>query len=392
MSRNRHISRRCFLESGLLAAAVYSGSGCSSLNKRRPALKDVFDSYLDAKTGARVYNLTPGPAQDQVVYQTHPMWTPGMEYLLFHSDRSGIPTQIHAVEMHTGEIRPIVNERCGPSAMAWRTGVLYYLRNRDIFAVDVAEAFRQSATARYVGGLPAECLAPYGGITVDAHENTLYAGAAFNDEQHWGILAMDLAGGAAHRVVTVDFQVGHPQANPYVPGEILFCHETGGDAPQRTWFVRADGSGLRPFYKETYGEWVTHEVWWGSDKVIFTIWPYDDPHKELPHGIACANRQTGPDGAMEILSQYPAWHAHGSLDRKWAMGDDFDRNLWLINMATKERRLLTQGHLGKGFQTHPHASFSPDGRGIVFTSSRNSTEDIFFVELPPWETLPPPNA
>ena len=35
-----------------------------------------------------------------------------------------------------------------------------------------------------------------------------------------------------------------------------FCWETGGKAPQRTWTVMADGSGLRPLYPEAPYEWV----------------------------------------------------------------------------------------------------------------------------------------
>ena len=61
--------------------------------------------------------------------------------------------------------------------------------------------------------------------------------------------------------------------------------------------------------------------------------------------------------------------------------------LWLIRMATGERRLLTQGHQGRGFKTHPHASFTPDSRGIVFASSHFESDDILldrvilFVQL-----------
>ena len=38
--------------------------------------------------------------------------------------------------------------------------------------------------------------------------------------------------------------IGHVQTNPWVPGEIVFCWETGGKAPQRTWTVMADGTVL----------------------------------------------------------------------------------------------------------------------------------------------------
>jgi oligogalacturonide lyase len=75
-----------------------------------------------------------------------------------------------------------------------------------------------------------------------------------------GIAAMNVHTGAIKYVVSVGFQIGHIQANPWVPGEIVFCWETGGKSPQRTWTVLADGSGLRPLYPESAYEWVTHEA------------------------------------------------------------------------------------------------------------------------------------
>ena len=70
------------------------------------------------------------------------------------------------------------------------------------------------------------------------------------------------------------------------------------------------------------------------------------------------------------------------------MADDFDRNLWLIRVATGERRLLTQGHNRSSFNSHPHASFTPNGGGIVFTSSKFGSKDILLVQIPEWDSLP----
>jgi oligogalacturonide lyase len=61
-----------------------------------------------------------------------------------------------------------------------------------------------------------------------------------------GIAMMNIKTGITKHVISVPFQVGHIQTNPWVPGEIIFCWETGGKSPQRTWTVLADGSGLRP--------------------------------------------------------------------------------------------------------------------------------------------------
>ena len=86
-----------------------------------------------------------------------------------------------------------------------------------------------------------------------------------------GLMSMKIATGELKYIVSVPFQIGHIQANPWVPGEIVFCWETGGKAPQRTWTVMSDGSGLRPLYPESEYEWVTHESIITKDEVAIAI-------------------------------------------------------------------------------------------------------------------------
>ena len=90
---------------------------------------------------------------------------------------------------------------------------------------------------------------------------------------------------------------------------------------------------------------------------------------------------------MKILSQYPAWHTHGSPDGRWALGDDFERNLWLIQVSSGERKLLMQDYDSGRWNTHPHASFTPDSRGLIFNCSKNGSAEIFYIALPAWEAL-----
>ena len=107
-------------------------------------------------------------------------------------------------------------------------------------------------------------------------------------------------------------------------------------------------------YKETYNEWVTHEVWFDAEHILFTIWPYDDEHKKA-HGVAITDLH-GDRKARCGVGAISAWHTHGSPDGKWVLGDD-ERNIWLIHMETGGWA-ATQGHLGKGRETHLHASFT----------------------------------
>lgn len=86
-----------------------------------------------------------------------------------------------------------------------------------------------------------------------------------------GLRRMNLKTGEVKVVCNVGFQIGHVQTNPVAPGEIVFCWKTGGKAPQRTWFVNGDGTGLRPLYPEAPYEWITHEAVFSRDEVAIAI-------------------------------------------------------------------------------------------------------------------------
>lgn len=376
------ITRRTFLGAG---AAILTGCATVSKTKGETAAMGIFPEYRDDVTGARVRDLTPGDARSWVVYQTHPMWTPGMTHLMYYSDRDQ-KSSIWAVEMATGEARMIEGPN-GGSVLARKDDRLYFLRDRTVYRKRLLEAFAGKEAVEEVATLPSFATHTNGGLSLDAEEGVLYTGAALENSKRNAILALHLRSGGWRKVCEVDFQIGHVQASPFRSSEIMFCWETGGDAPQRTWFVNANGTGLRPAYPETYEEWVTHEVWWSPDRIIFTVWPYDEERTRKPHGILSADVKTG---VPTIHTQYRAWHTHGSPDGRWILGDDFDRNLWLVKADTGERRLLTQGHKAEDQTTHPHASFTPDSKAIVFTSSRGGIDHVYLVDLPErWESLPP---
>jgi oligogalacturonide lyase len=200
-----------------------------------------------------------------------------------------------------------------------------------------------------------------------------------------GIGRMDLKTGESKLVVAVPFQVGHIQTNPFVPGEIVFCWETGGKAPQRTWTVNGDGSGLRPLYPEAAYEWITHEAIVSKDEVALGILG----HRRIglteadqwgvagsadhPTGLGIVNLRTRE---MRIVGQVPMgdrgrsfWHVHASPDGRWAVGDDFQYRLWLIDRKSGEMILLTDNGHKTTAQDHQHPTFSTDSTRIQFQSA-----------------------
>ncbi len=217
-----------------------------------------------------------------------------------------------------------------------------------------------------------------------------------------GIAQMNLKTGEIKHVVSVGFQIGHLQTNPWVPGELVFCWETGGKSPQRTWTVLADGSGLRPLYPESEYEWVTHEAVISKDEVAIAIMghrqipgstlkvaegtavgganPGQDPAwgksgtREKPTGLGIVNLRTRE---MVIAGQTPSgsglWHVSGSPDGRWAVGDDFARGIYLIDRRSGEMILLSAAHKTTAAD-HPHPTMSPDGTRIQIQSAMLSED------------------
>jgi oligogalacturonide lyase len=230
-----------------------------------------------------------------------------------------------------------------------------------------------------------------------------------------GIAGMNIHTGEIKYVVSVPFQVGHIQCNPWVPGQIIFCWETGGKAPQRTWIVNSDGTGLRPLYPEAPYEWVTHEAVISPDEVAIAILghrkirnstdtsanPGTDVNganpgqqiawgnsgtREKPTGLGIVNINTRE---MMIVGQTPSgsglWHVNGSADKRFAVGDDFARNIYLINRQTHEMILLSAGHKVTAAD-HPHPTFCPDGTRIeiqsAMLSADNRSMNICIIPVP----------
>ncbi|MDR1417292.1 MAG: oligogalacturonate lyase family protein [Prevotellaceae bacterium] len=188
-----------------------------------------------------------------------------------------------------------------------------------------------------------------------------------------GIRAIDIRTGKITKVIDVDLRMGHLQANPWTPGEIIYCHETTGDAVQRIWAVNADGSNNRPIYVETPDEWVTHETVAGPDELMFNIMGHLPYLREKPTGIAIVNLRTKQ---MKLLGQVEEdmgkgmqggfWHCNGSPDGRWAVGDTFKGSVYAINRLTGERILLTTGHRMRPDHTHP--IFSRDSKRVLIQS------------------------
>lgn len=432
----------------------------AQIGKRFPSERIV---VKDSVTGTPLTFLTSTPTGDSKIYQTHNQWTSDGQWLIFRSGRA--KGEAMAVNEKTGDLVQVTEGGyAGMLNVARKSMRLYFLRdpNRDtsrrrngdsarrkmdgpmqIVEVDLAKVFADSKSGtmqpattyqRICGTTPPQ-LGAGGDMALDGDEEWAYFRVSAEEAARHlpagttlekdfgprnmgagpsGIAAMNIHTGAIKHVISVPFQIGHIQTNPWVAGEIVFCWETGGKSPQRTWTVLSDGTGLRPLYPEAIYEWVTHEAVISKDEVAMAIMGHrkipgtskdvlpgtavsgvnpgqetawgPSGTREKPTGLAIVNLRTRE---MVIAGQTPSgsglWHVSGSPDGRWAVGDDFARNIYLIDRHTHEMLLLSTGHKSTA-SDHPHPTMSPDGTKIeiqsAMLSADNKSMNICIIPVP----------
>lgn len=330
--------------------------------------------------------------------------------------RSFRPTQIYFIEMETGKIiQATEGPNLGNAFLANKSNKMFMSRreegNWNMYVMDLESFFADVKKGKvkkakhyetFIGTFPTEMGRP-GGYAIDCNDDYAYIGVERDGTEEEkermeknaflplsnqpvkikqvlsGLRKMNLQTGEVTKIIDTEFKVGHIQASRFTPGEIVFCNETGGDAHQRMWFCTADGSVFKPLYKETPLDWVTHETFGTKDFVYFNILGFQPRLRKQANGIVRINLRTDD---VELLGQVELdmdqkamegqligrgfWHCNSSRDNKWAAGDTFAGNVWVINVETGQRHQLVSNTKMK--PDHAHPSFSPDGTKVLFQS------------------------
>jgi hypothetical protein len=320
----------------------------------------------DPLTGVESRPLAPAPARATNLYYHFSNFTADDRFVILAVDG-----QVCAYELAAGRLERLTGGEGVAAAAAAphpsHPDLIYYWRQAALIELNLA-----TRRERRVGEAPPALAGGYGQPTFspDLRRVTL---AFQRDGHNWEIGLMELATGAYRRVLTQGFRIGHVQHHPK-EDKIFYVWETGGYAPQRTWLVNADGSANRPFYARTdpktwftpLKEWVTHEAWISGTGGMTLILD--------KAGILVA----GSEGEAQLLpGDY--WHVAARADGKVLVADDNPGNLWLIETATGNRKLLVTNLRG-GKRVHAHASFSRNGRYVIFNDGRQG-EGVSLIDL-----------
>lgn len=354
----------------------------------------------DEVTGTEIIALTTSRHNSSKIYQTHPQWTPDGKYIIFRSNRAsdGRGGHAYAVSMEDYEIVQVTTGEGGSNLhLGWKTNVAYYFNQNKLIELNLGALLADSENnevkdpedyEQVIATLP-EGIRATGGFGLDAGEERGFFAARLEEDLS-GIYSIDFISGEITKLKEVPFRANHLQANPWVSGEIMYCWETGGDAPQRMWFLTIDEAGNvenRPLYEETPEEWVTHELFIDPDHILFNVMGHLDRLREKPTGIFLLNIRNHEVTKYPNLGEGGYWHADGTSDLKWAVGDTFNGKLYRLNLEDEnDVELLTTGHRpnSKGpftSEAHSHHSISPDGKWVLFNSSMLINSDIMLVPL-----------
>jgi oligogalacturonide lyase len=316
-----------------------------------------------------------------------------MRRLFFTSARTGHP-QIFAEEQAGGELiqltdrddlgngglLPARNGRhvyFSASNTGWRVNTETYEEERLLGADEVAARLNAPVTSGGHSGL--------------SHDDNWMA-MTFHAGEDTYLIILNTASGDWE--VILNSPVGHCQFCPD-DANVLWYGRSNVD---RLWAINRDGTNNRRLYQRKPGEWVTHESWIARTReVVFVTWP---------NGLGAVNVDTK---AVRRLTSFNAWHPSSNRDGTLMVADTAfpDIGLQLFDPQDGIGDPTTLCYPGasclgdhwKGpfpyedgpiavyapSQTHPHPSFSPDGRYVVFTSDRNvpvRESQVYEVEIP----------
>jgi oligogalacturonide lyase len=184
--------------------------------------------------------------------------------------------------------------------------------------------------------------------------------------------------------------LNHVQFSPTDPALLMFCHEGPWHKVDRIWTIRTDGSALRKMHTRTMDmEIAGHEFFSPDGKMIW--YDLQTPRSQV-FWLAGVDIATGAMTKYSVTREHWSVHYNESPDQKLFSGDGGGphsvaapgNGQWIYLFALRNGALDVERlvDLSKhDYQLEPNASFTPDGKWIVFRSNMHGASHVYAVEV-----------
>jgi len=359
----------------------------------------------DEQTGAVIHQLTNHPSINVNLYFLNYSFTPDKKTVVFTSYRSGKPNLFKAA-FPDGEIVQLTDSdglHAYSGCISLDGSEVFFTRQGAILAVHL-DSLRERQVASFGEG------SQLGECSLSASGQWIVTAAKRNGKP--GIVAARTDGAEARVVLEWDRTIIHPQFHPRDETLIEFA----GDPAPRMHVIQRDGTGLRCLHPHDNNEFVVHETFLGDgDWLAFAVWP-----KAL-------RRIHLKTGEVRTIAEFNSWHITPNKAGTKILCDTVhpDIGVQIVDVATGGRRTVCHPHAtSQGSQwktsryavaedwaraaqqqaaekskalswmemkvdtvygpqwTHPHPSFSPDERMVIYTSDAGGHPQVYVAEVP----------
>lgn len=362
--------------------------------------------WIDPATGHRVLRLSDAPGSASLYFHQN-QYTGDGDKMVF-TTREGLST----INLKTRKIEPIVEGRAGKVIVGKKTRQVFYMISDTVYAANL-----DTKATRAIATRPE--LRAASGFAVNADE-TLLAGSYVEGgdvrsqtnppvetnlipQNQESSLEARWRARRPMRLFTIDVKTGevrtfhpstdwlnHVQFSPTDPTLLMFCHEGPWHKVDRIWTIRIDGSELRKVHTRTMEmEIAGHEFFSPDGKVIW----YDlQTPKSQVFWLAGYELATGKLTKFKIERENWSVHYNESPDGKLFVGDGGGPRsvaapgngqwIYLFTPARGTLRVEKLVDLSKhDYRLEPNASFTPDGKWIVFRSNMHGASHVYAVEV-----------
>jgi oligogalacturonide lyase len=214
------------------------------------------------------------------------------------------------------------------------------------------------------------------------------------------LFRIDLATGERTVILEQQGWLGHPQYRPGDDHTVAYCHEGPHDlVDARMWFIDEDGRNRRCGKVHAPGESCTHEFWVpdGSAMVfvsyfkgqrerwISSLDPVTLESRRLMTMPPCSHLMSNHDGSLMVGDGCGSPADVADADAHQIADDPY---LHLFDLrAGRSQRIARHDsswkvHKGNRQVTHPHPSFTPDGRQVLYSCDAEGEPALYLADLP----------